>query len=55
LTKHRRYVVLGCAKKYSTITTSFNVHDVLNCELTKIAMVKNNTEMTGEKISGDFE
>jgi hypothetical protein len=55
LTKYRRYVVLGCAKNYSTITTSFNVHDVLNYELTEITMVKNNIKLSGENFSGDFE
>lgn len=55
LTNYRRYVVLTALEKSSTITTSFNEHDVLNFELTELVMVKNNTKLSGEIFLEFFE
>ena len=51
----RRYVDLSFDKKCSTITTSFNEGDVLNCELIKLAMVKNNTKLYDKNFLKFFE
>ncbi len=54
-TNLRRYVDSGFDKKFSTNTTSFNEGDDLRCELTELAMVKNNKKLSGEKSKEFFE